>query len=105
MEILSADQKRKLDEAAAYHKFKNSVIGQVLTGVLQGYRADAIRSIESDAHPAILMEGVRRLHAANHLIRHIEAEIETKVSQVEDVADELGVDLDELRIRRDIAHE
>lgn len=103
--MLTDEHKQKLDEAAIFHKFKESPFYAVLMQMLAEYRLEAIRLMEEDrriTNADDTLEMVRRVHAANSLKIYIEMRIDDKVSQVADVAEELGVDLDELTIRRDI---
>ena len=101
--MLTDDQKKRLDEAALFHQFRNSALHVVLIELLESYRMKAIQDMEALGRiNESTLDFVRQIRAANDLKRHIEDTIEGKIAQVQDVADELGVDLDELRIRREL---
>ena len=99
--MLSKNHLEQLDEAEAVYKFEKSGVYHTLKEILEAYREKAIEEIE---HGEPNLDSVRKLHAVNDLVRHIQVTIIEKSPRevLAAVAEEMGVDLDELRIRREI---
>lgn len=98
--MLTEDQKKRVDEAIEARQFKDSPAYRTLRAMLDEYRADAVAEISEALTD---FDGpVRRLHAVNGLIEHIEAALESRLTQMRDVAEELNINMTELRMRSEI---
>lgn len=103
--MLTEDQARRMDEAKAAGRFRQSPMYPVLKDIFSTFRQKAIEDIEDSPTASASLPAVRMLHAVNDLMRHVETELEDRWNQLEQVALETGANYDELKFRRMIVDE
>lgn len=101
--MLNDEQKERLDRAADARLLQESTL---LKEIFKSYRE---RSLEALAVPfqseELDREAAREIRVAHALQEHINSEIERYIRDVDEVAAEIGIDLEELRSRRVIFSE
>lgn len=101
--MLTPDQKERIDEAGMAHQFRKSDFYRLVKAIVKDYRETCVYQMEHAVGPRDLLEWGRKLQAANEFRQHMESKIEEKIGQIDQVAAEVGVGLDELSAWREIS--
>lgn len=104
--MLTPDQLQRLDDASAFYQFKASKAYSALKRILDEFEEQALHDLrEYDGRDEkAVLSLVKSWHARCDLRRLIDIKIEEETGKFNDVAEELNIPLDELVMRRDIAH-
>lgn len=104
--MLTAEQQGKLDSAALFERFRTSEFLNILTGLLDELEDAALLDLHSynGSDPYHLFKLKSHWHAPQRLKGFIDGRIAEETQKFEEVADELGLTTEELKIRSEVSY-
>lgn len=102
--MLTAEQQAKLDSAALFERFRTSEFLSILTGILEELEELGLMELHSysGSDPYVLFKLKLQWHAPGRLKGFIDGRIAEEIAKFDEVADELGLTLEELKIRSEM---